>query len=652
MIEKNVSKTKQFLLFVIAIGMVLAVYSNHFKNAFEFDDDHTIVNNLHIRDIKNIPSFFTDATTTSTLPASQAYRPGVTTLNALDFYFGGQATPDPFYFHISIFISFLLLGLALFKFTQKILQPHFDEKTTFWFSFISTLWFWLHTANSATINYIIARADSFSTFMVVVAFCVYLCFPKTNKFYLYLIPVVIGFLVKEPAVMFIPIFIVYKILFEQKESFSTIFTKNRNKLWLVLKECSLPILLVLGLVLFSRSMTPEIWTSGTTNVFGYALTQPFVILHYFNNFFIPVNLVIDTDWTPITNYFDDRVITGTVFLIALVVLIFKTSKNHKPIAFGVSWFLLALLPTSSFVPLAEVLNDHRPFFGYIGLFVASAYVLAYVYTHYHSKVKPILMVAAPLVLLLNAYGTYQQNTKWKSPETIWQDATINAPRNGRAWMNYGNQLMARADYAGAENAYKKTIELWPLYPHAFINLGILKNAQNLDDEAEANFKKGIALDSITPEFYMYYSKLLLKKNRIPEAKILTNKGLQLSPEHAQLLEQKKQLEAIQTNGEDFAAFEIRKALALVKSNPTHETYLNLSLLYHNNKQYPECITACQKALELKPDYALAYNNICSAYIQLEQWEKAIEAGKKGLAIDPSNKLLTGNLNYALSKLKK
>lgn len=652
MIENTLSKPKQLLFFVIAIGIAILTYSNHFKNPFEFDDDHTIVNNLQIQSLKNIPKFFADATTTSTLPASQAYRPGVTTLNAIDYAIGGETMPNPFYFHLSIFISFILLGLTLFKFSQKILSTYFNKKTTFFFSFFLTIWFWLHTANSATINYIIARADSFSTLMVVVAFCVYLYFPKINKFYLYLIPVIIGFLVKEPTVMFIPMLMVYKILFEQNENLTDVLTKNRTKLFQVVKECLVPIVVIFALVLFSRSKTPEIWTSGTTDVFHYALSQPFVILHYFNNFFLPVNLVIDTDWEFIQNPFDDRVLVGVGFLIALLYIIFKTSRNHKPIAFGISWFLLALLPTSSVIPLAEVLNDHRPFFAYIGLFIASTYCLAYLYTNYTSKVATLFKVVAPIFLLFHAYGTFQQNAKWKSPKSIWQDATINAPKNGRAWMNYGNQLMARADYEGAEKAYNKTIQLWPLYPHAFVNLGVLKGATNHNEEAEECFKKAIALDSITPEFYLHYYKLLIKQNRVVEAKEMIRKGLKLSPEHRELLQYKKELDVIQTNNEDFASYEIRKALELTKSNPTNETYLNLSLLYHNNKQYNECIAACQKALQLKPDYALAYNNICSAYIQLQDWPKAIDAGEKGLKLDPKNQMVIGNLNYAKNQLKK
>ena len=58
MIENTLSKPKQLLFFVIAIGIAILTYSNHFKNPFEFDDEHTIVNNLQIRSLKNIPNFF------------------------------------------------------------------------------------------------------------------------------------------------------------------------------------------------------------------------------------------------------------------------------------------------------------------------------------------------------------------------------------------------------------------------------------------------------------------------------------------------------------------------------------------------------------------------------------------------------------------
>jgi hypothetical protein len=65
--------------FAAAAGLLLlavvAAYSNHFSNPFELDDIHTIVRNESIRDLRNIPRFFADASTFSTLPANQTYRP-------------------------------------------------------------------------------------------------------------------------------------------------------------------------------------------------------------------------------------------------------------------------------------------------------------------------------------------------------------------------------------------------------------------------------------------------------------------------------------------------------------------------------------------------------------------------------------------------
>ncbi len=57
------------------------VDSNHFDNAFHFDDMHTIVNNEYIRDIRNVPRFFSDVETGSSLPTNQSYHQPVSIIN-------------------------------------------------------------------------------------------------------------------------------------------------------------------------------------------------------------------------------------------------------------------------------------------------------------------------------------------------------------------------------------------------------------------------------------------------------------------------------------------------------------------------------------------------------------------------------------------
>ena len=114
-----------FLL--IFVCLLFFSYQNHFDNPFFFDDEHTIVNNTAIREV-NIPKFFSDGTTFSTLPSNQSYRPGLTSLNALDVYWGGEDFPVAKQFHKTIFITYVLLAILLYiffkYFSGHLIEPY------------------------------------------------------------------------------------------------------------------------------------------------------------------------------------------------------------------------------------------------------------------------------------------------------------------------------------------------------------------------------------------------------------------------------------------------------------------------------------------------------------------------------------------------
>src|SRR5207253_4297952 len=95
----------------LLLAALLTAYANHFHNSFHFDDAHTVVNNASIRELRNIPMFFRDATTFSSLPSNQSYRPLVSTLLAIDYSLGHGLRP--FWFHLSIFALFVALALLL-----------------------------------------------------------------------------------------------------------------------------------------------------------------------------------------------------------------------------------------------------------------------------------------------------------------------------------------------------------------------------------------------------------------------------------------------------------------------------------------------------------------------------------------------------------
>jgi len=83
-----------------------------------------------------------------------------------------------------------------------------------------------------------------------------------------------------------------------------------------------------------------------------------------------------------------------------------------------------------------------------------------------------------------------------------------------------------------------------------------------------------------------------------------------------------------------------------------ESYLNKSVVYHQQGRYQECVAAARQAIKVRPDYAEAYNNIGSAYNSMNEWDKAIVALEKALVIKPDFQLAKNNLTWAKSQKEK
>jgi len=95
---------------------------------------------------------------------------------------------------------------------------------------------------------------------------------------------------------------------------------------------------------------------------------------------------------------------------------------------------------------------------------------------------------------------------------------------------------------------------------------------------------------------------------------------------------------------------VQFAQKLADTSPTPENYIALTLADYQAGRNTECIAAANKALVLRPEYAIAWNNMCAAYIALGEWDFAIVAGSEALRIDPTSELSKNNLNYAKGQI--
>jgi tetratricopeptide (TPR) repeat protein len=513
-----------------------------------------------------------------------------------------------------------------------------------------------------TVNYVIQRGDLYSTLGVIAGLVIYGAAPRARRFGVYLLPVAAALLSKPPALVFPALLFCYIVLFEDAKPGAA------------LRRCFPALIVTAALGWLTSAMTPKAFTAGAVSGLAYRITQPLVALRYFRALLIPDQLSADTDRAPVNSVFDGFAWLGFVFVIAVALTAWRCSKlrEWRPSAFGLWWFLLALVPTSVF-PLAEVENDHRMFFPFAGLVLAICWPAAmwlYRRPAMTRGSRAALATAGVVMLVAYALGTRDRNRVWSSDETLWYDVTLKSPHNGRGLMNYGLTQMAKGNTLRALGYFERALEYTPAYYVLDINLGIANGVLNRDAAAERYFLQAVQLAPRDAVSHYFYARWLYQKGRGPEAIAQVHQAVSCNPDHLDsrylLMEacarqgdwrQVKEA-ALGTLGRFPADATAQTYLSRATSAATPqspqsaEQYLNLSLAYHRAGRYQDAINAATNALRLKPDYAEAYNNIAAGYEAMEMWNPAIEAARRALKLRPDFQLARNNLLWSEAQRKK
>src|SRR5262249_13636988 len=140
--------------------LLTAAYANHFQNDFHFDDLHTITANDFVKDLGNIPLFFSNPRTFSTMPNS-SWRPMTSVSLAIDYAIGGGY--KSFFFPLSTFVWFLALLALMALLYRRVMDSADPDPSNVWTAVLAAGCYGLHPANAETINYIIQRGDVYDT---------------------------------------------------------------------------------------------------------------------------------------------------------------------------------------------------------------------------------------------------------------------------------------------------------------------------------------------------------------------------------------------------------------------------------------------------------------------------------------------------------
>jgi len=500
----------------LAAAAIVLAYSNSLHNSFHFDDYHVIVNNVFIRSLRNVPLFFRDAHTFSTRADHATYRPLVTLAYAVDFAITRSLNPVPF--HVTQIVLLLVIWAMLIAFFRAALDVARPSPNNRWIALAAATIASIHTVNTETMNLISSRSEELSAITTLAAFRMIQRWPRARRWHLYLIPIAMGALAKAQIVIFAPLLFAYLVLIERRSA-------KKFATWMA----ALPALFagVILLIVLNRMNAPE-WIPGGASKWHYFITQGYAWLHYTRLFFVPVGLSADSDLRPFEHCFDPPALIGFAFVIAFIMLIRYLARRDdmRPAAFGLAWYAIALVPTSSIYPLAEVVNEHRVFLPYMGLALAIVFILDALLPR---RSFAVIVIAA--ILALGA-GTWTRNKVWLTEESLWKDTMEKSPRNGRALFSYGRTQMTKGNYAVAKSYYERAETMEPANPPLEISIGINEGALGNDAAAEQHFRRALAIrDDVDGRFY--YARWLVSVGRAPEAIVHLTAATHIDPARAE-----------------------------------------------------------------------------------------------------------------------
>jgi tetratricopeptide (TPR) repeat protein len=172
-----------------------------------------------------------------------------------------------------------------------------------------------------------------------------------------------------------------------------------------------------------------------------------------------------------------------------------------------------------------------------------------------------------------------------------------------------------------------------------VNLAVLKAALGQPVEAERRFREALQDDANNPVSYTYFARWLKSMGRTEEARLFAQRAVELSPADADAQALVRDLTATRP-----------AAMPAAPAPDTPEGWLTLSLAQYQAGRFEDCIRSSEHALQLRPSYSEAFNNICAAENALGNWASAADACEHALAITPDYPLARNNLATAKAKL--
>jgi tetratricopeptide (TPR) repeat protein len=572
-------------LWLVLIGLLVLggiAYSNSFSVPLVFDDLLSIQKNAAVR--------FGEFNWNPLSGRAVLY---ITfTLNHI---WSGQ---DVWSYHLVNLLLHLANGVLLFFAGERVFaKAGFDERISRLYALAAAMFFVVHPIQTESVTYISSRSELLSVLFYLGAFLLFVSFSEARIGFLLSLGVapffLLGMSAKETVISLPATLFLYDFIVVSKSEWRSLLSRWRFYTPFILGGAI--VAWYVATVTLRGSIGPG--RENHLSVWNYFLTQLRVIVQYVYLTFFPVGLNLDYDFPASTTLLDPWVLGSLIFLTGIVVLGWRVRKSHPIFSFSIFWFFITLAPTSSFVPILDVIFEHRLYLPLVGvslsfpLFVdmAAKWLRNWVPTPNPAAVTAILLV-------LLTIGTFRRNIVWGDEVRLFQDAHAKSPLKARpftalAWAHY-----KKAEYDQAIRVLQQGLETIPSQARSFSDtLGQLYLKTGRYDDAIKLFNQILPL-------HKHRDLIALVHNNIGVAYLYKKK--QLDEQRAQMApaDYDSQLRAILTPASESFA----KAVA---SNPQMFTAWDSFI---NCSEYLGTMDALEAKVHAELEVEETFNNLYAA----------------------------------------
>lgn len=473
--------------------LVAMLYSGTLDNGFHYDDTHSILDNVHLRHLGNLPRFFLDPGTFSREPGMAMYRPLVVTTFALNYAVDGDA---PRGYHLANVAAHAAAAVVVFAVLRGL-----GAAGAAW---LGAALFALHPVQSQALNYISSRSEILAGLGVLAAY--YLSARPARRGVA--VACYAGALLCKETAVVLPLLL---LLRQAGGPRPARWWRPHAPFWGVTAA-------YLGLITANHFLTHSL--AQEVRPYGqHLLTQAKALPYYGYLTAMPVHLSIEHPLALATGPGSAPVLAGLALGASVCVLAWRASGALR---LGVAWVGAAMALTS-LVPLNVLVNEHRLYLPLAGLAVLLTAA------HGQRRAGVALRAAALGVLALLAVLTWQRSRVWHDDLSLWGDAVTRAPDSFRAQSNWGLALFEAGRLDAARQALERSLALQPEQAKAWNTLGLVHEAAGDRQAAQAALARALELRPDLAGARANLARLVWVEGRTDEARQQLQRALDDDP---------------------------------------------------------------------------------------------------------------------------